>query len=203
MPANVPLEETDLLDAAVYELRRRLPETWVAERANRSVVQSGTAASQSLDGAIDLRAPNGTFTTFAVEAKQSFSPRDVERVLGGLSRVLRTIANHIPVLVVAPWLSPRTQELLEAEGLNFVDLTGNALIRLDNPAIYVKSAGAARNPEPTPRGRARVRGPKAARLVRFLADVRPPYGIREIAAATRLTPGYVSRLVDALDRGAL
>jgi hypothetical protein len=87
--------------------------------------------------------------------------------------------------------------------MNFVDLAGNALVRLENPAVYVKSTGATRNPTPMPRGRARVRGPKAARLIRLLADVRPPYGVREIAAAAELAPGYVSRLLDALDREAL
>jgi DNA-binding transcriptional ArsR family regulator len=33
--------------------------------------------------------------------------------------------------------------------------------------------------------------------------VRPPYGVSEIAVATGLAPGYVSRLLDALDRAAL
>lgn len=33
--------------------------------------------------------------------------------------------------------------------------------------------------------------------------MRPPYGVREIASAASLTAGYVSRLLDALDRDAL
>jgi len=117
--------------------------------------------------------------------------------------LLRTLAGNVPVLVVAPWLSPRSQELLDKESINFIDLTGNALVRLENPAVYIKTTGATRNPDPEPRGRARVRGPKAARLVRLLADVRPPYGVREIANVTQLAPGYVSRLLDALNREAL
>ncbi len=194
--------ERELLDAAVTELRRRVPAAWVVAPSERSIDQA-TGIPQRVDGVIEIRGPGGTFTTLAVEAKKSFAPRDVERVLGGLARTLRTIAHNIPVLVVAPWLSPRTQDLLEAEGLNYIDLTGNALVRLDNPALYVKSMGASRNPEPTPQGQARVRGPKAARLIRLLADVRPPYGGGEIASAAKLTPGYVSRLLDALDRQAL
>ncbi|MGD0454316.1 MAG: helix-turn-helix domain-containing protein [Solirubrobacteraceae bacterium] len=117
--------------------------------------------------------------------------------------MFRLVAPDVPVLVVAPWLSLRTRQILEAERINFIDLTGNALLRLDDPAVYISSSGATRNPEPTPRGRARVRGPKAARLIRILADVRPPYGVREIASAARLTPGYVSRLLETLDREAL
>jgi hypothetical protein len=93
--------------------------------------------------------------------------------------------------------------MLAADNLNFLDLTGNARISLDNPVVFIESAGAARNPEPAPRGRASIRGAKAARLVRVLADVRPPYGVRELAGAAELTAGYVSRLLDALDRDAL
>ncbi len=201
MVANTAVEETDLFGAAVLELRRLLPETWTVEPSNGNVAQSGER--RRLDAAIDVRAPDGTNTTFAVEVGRSFAPRDIERLLGRLSRVLRGIADNVPVLVVAPWLSPRTEELLEAEGMNFIDLTGNALVRLDKPAVYVSAKGATRNPQPIPRGRARVRGPKAARIVRMLADVRPPYGVREIASAAGLAPGYVSRLLDTLDREAL
>ncbi|MCA1689823.1 MAG: hypothetical protein LC720_05100 [Actinobacteria bacterium] len=95
------------------------------------------------------------------------------------------------------------RELLAAEKVNYIDLTGNALVRLDNPALYITTAGSARDPSPAPRGKARVRGPKAARLIRTLIDVRPPYGVGELAAATGLGPGYVSRLLDALDDDAL
>ncbi len=179
-----------------------MPDTWVVEASDQGL-EDGRGGPERADALIDVRAPNGTSATIIVEAKRAFAPRDVERLLGGLARTLRTLTYNIPVLVVAPWISPRTQELLEAEGLNYIDTTGNVLLRLDNPATYVKSTGSSRNPEPTPQGRARVRGPKAARLVRLLADVRPPYGGREIANAAELTAGYVSRLLDALDSQAL
>ena len=39
--------------------------------------------------------------------------------------------------------------------------------------------------------------------MRFLTDVRPPYNVKEIAAATELNPGYVSSLLDALDSEAI
>lgn len=202
MGANASLEETELIDRAVAWLGERLPPSWEVARSNRQIVGSGQGAPQSVDALIDIRASNG-ITTLAVEAKQAFSPRDVARLLPHLTRVIRSLANNPPVLVVAPWLSSRTQELLDREGMNFLDLTGNALIRTVYPAIYIRTSGAPRNPTPEPRARARVRGPKAARLVRLLADVRPPYGVREIAKAADLAPGYVSRLLDALDREVL
>ncbi|MGC9220909.1 MAG: hypothetical protein ACP5H2_06090 [Solirubrobacteraceae bacterium] len=110
---------------------------------------------------------------------------------------------RVSVLVVAPWLSARTQEVLRAEEINYVDLTGNAWIRSEQPAVFISSVGATRNPQPAQREPVRLRGAKAGRLIRGLVDIRPPYGVRAIAQATALNPGYVSRLLEALDREAL
>jgi hypothetical protein len=153
------------------------------------------------DGTILINAQNGV-ARLAVEAKRSLGPRDVAGLFGSIGRTLRALS-PVPILVVAPWLSARTRELLAAEGINYVDLTGNALVRLDYPAVFIESEGADRDPSPAPRPKARVRGPKAARLIRTLVDVRPPYGVRDLAEATGLTPGYISRLLDALDDDAL
>ncbi|HEY2140959.1 MAG TPA: hypothetical protein VGG98_02715 [Solirubrobacteraceae bacterium] len=204
MIANESIEATDLVDAAIARLREMLPDSWTVERSTRSEMAADTGQARTpTDGAIALRDPRGTYVTLAVEAKRSLDPRAVGQLSGGLSSVIRSIAGHIPLLVVAPWISSRTQELLTGEGINYIDLTGNTLLKLDNPALYMRAVGAAKNPQPASRGQARVRGPKAARLIRLLVDVRPPYGVSEIASVTGLTAGYISRLLDALDRDAL
>lgn len=203
MKENLGFEETDLVEAAVEWLRDQLPPSWEVNRATRLSTETGEAKPREVDGGIDLRGPNGAFTTLAVEARHSLDPRGVQQILPGLAQLLRTLAGNIPVLVVAPWLSARTQEVLAKEDINFLDLTGNALISVDSPTLFVRSAGAKRNPQRKTASRPRVRGPKAARLIRLLVDVRPPYGVGEIAAATQLAPGYVSRLLDTLDREAL
>jgi hypothetical protein len=203
MTANMRPRETDLVDAAVGWLESRVPSTWTVERSRRIATASGDDPAAIVDALIDLRAPSGTYTTLAVEARESMEPRDVQSLLGGLARSLRALAGSVPLLVVAPWLSRRTQELLADEHLNYLDLTGNALVRLDNPAVFIDAVGAARNPAPSVRGLATIRGAKAARLVRLLADVRPPYGVRELAEAGGLNAGYVSRLLESLDRAAL
>lgn len=200
--ANMLPTEDAQLEAAVAWLRARLPDAWQADRSQRMLRGAADATARTLDAGIDVRAGNGTTTTLAVEARRSFTPRDAELLFSGVARSLRALADHIPVLVVTPWLSPRAQELLTDEGINYIDLTGNARVQLGNPALFLSSTGAPRNPAPAARGQARLRGPKAGRLVRLLADVRPPYGVRDIAAAAGLNPGYVSRLLDALDREA-
>ncbi len=89
------------------------------------------------------------------------------------------------------------------EDVSYIDLTGNALLRIDNPPFYLQATGADRDPTPKEKKQAQLRGPKAARLIRLLMDVRPPYGVSELARATGLAARYVSRLLDTLDREAL
>jgi hypothetical protein len=164
---------------------------------------TGSAIAWLPDAAIDVRAVDGTSTTLAVEARRAFSPRDALLLFSGAAGSVRAPASRIPVLVVAAWLSPRTQELLAAENMNYLDLAGNARLQLDSPALFVKSLGERRNPAPAVRGQARLRGSKAGRLVRLLVDVQPPYGVRDLTAGADINPGYVSRLLDVLDREAL
>lgn len=200
MPANYDLDATELTDRVVGWLGDRLPPGWTATRTRLA----GPGDPATRDATIDIRGPDGTYAAIFVEAKRSFGPRDAQRLLAGLTRsLLERLGGTAAVLVAAPWLSRRTQELLAAQEVNYVDLTGNARIALSNPALFVSTEGAARNPEPMPRKPASLRGPKAARLIRLLGDVRPPYGVREIADAASLTPGYVSRLLDSLDRDAV
>ncbi len=197
MATNAAQAENDLVVWTLAWLRERLPPEWAIELSTRGF----GAAGGRPDAAIEVRTMN-VQSTIAVEAKRSLAPREVDRLLGGVGRTLRALT-PVPILVVAPWLSARTRILLAAEGLNYLDQTGNAAIRLDNPALFIRSEGASRDPAPAHRSKARVRGPKASRLVRTLVDIRPPYGVRELAEAAQLAPGYVSQLLDALDEDAL
>lgn len=198
MPANNPLRENELIEEAIVWLKKRLPAAWEIQTSRREEL-TGTGRA---DAAVEIRSP-GVYATLAIEAKRSFGPRDVAGLFGSVGRTLRALNPSIPILLVAPWLSARTRELLASEGVNYLDLTGNALVQLENPALFIQSQGADRDPSPSTRGKARFRGPKAGRLIRTLVDARPPYGVRELAEATGLAPGYVSRLLDALDDDAL
>lgn len=196
--ANTAVQENNLLETALDWLLERVPADWSFTASSRPELTS----SSGVDAAIEIGGP-GFGATVAVEIKRSLEPREVAGLFGSVGRTIRALSPNIPVLVIAPWLSSRTRELLASEGVNYIDLTGNALLRLERPALFIQTQGADRDPSPVPRGKARLRGPKAGRLIRFLADVRPPYGVRELAQATGLAPGYVSRLLDALDDQAL
>jgi hypothetical protein len=47
--------------------------------------------------------------------------------------------------------------------------------------------------------RPKLAGPRAGRLVRLLADVAPPYQAAELTAATGISKGYVSKLLDTME----
>ncbi len=193
-------EETSLSDQAIAWLQDRLPRGWTVELgAEGSVDPTGAP----LDSRFFLKAPNQTISAIAVEERESVTPRTVLSLISPRVQTARSMGAHLPLVVIAPWLSERTQELLAEQDLGYIDLTGNALLRIENPPFYLQAKGAERNPAPKERGQAQLRGPKAARLIRLLMDVRPPYGLGELAAATNLTPGYVSRLLDTLNREAL
>ncbi|HET7443584.1 MAG TPA: helix-turn-helix domain-containing protein [Solirubrobacterales bacterium] len=184
-----------LVEQAVAWLSNRLPQEWEVERVPLD-------PEQEVDARLTLRA-GGFIGSILVETRAAISPRDVSGLLSGFARSLRSITPGTALLVIAPWLSERTREALAGEEINYVDLTGNARIHLPSPALYIETVGAARNPAPETRSGPQLRGTKAARLIRLLADVAPPYGVRELADAAELTPGYVSRLLDTLYREAL
>ena len=205
MTANRTTEEKDLVESAISWLRSTLPTTWKVEASNRVVAgQDPTRPPAQIDALLEIQGPPGLGgISLMVEAKRVLTPRDAERLFSGTARRYRQLNPNTPVLVVAPWLSTRTRDVLAADDINFLDLTGNVRISLPYPPLFISSQGASRDPAPMDRGKARVRGPKAGRLIRFLLDVTPPYNVSQIAAETHLAAGYVSRLLDALDSDAL
>lgn len=205
MVANLTLEDKDLVESAVNQLRSILPPNWKVKLVNAVVAgQDPTRPSAEIDSLLEIQGPQGQGgTRLLIEVKRVLTPRDAESLFSGIARRYRQLNPNMPVLVVAPWLSTRTRDVLTADDINFLDLTGNVRISLPYQALFISSTGASRDPAPMPRGKARVRGPKAGRLVRFLLDVAPPYNVSQVAAATQLAPGYTSRLLDALDSEAL
>ncbi|MGH9268426.1 MAG: hypothetical protein ACRD0D_09640 [Acidimicrobiales bacterium] len=105
---------------------------------------------------------------------------------------------------MSDYLSPRTRELLAKEDISYLDLTGNIRLVMQSPPVFVEVAGAGRRPPATTTRRsAGLAGAKAGSVVRFLAEVVPPYGVNDIEEATGISRGYVSRVLDRLADEAL
>ncbi|MGH3736060.1 MAG: hypothetical protein ACRDT6_10630 [Micromonosporaceae bacterium] len=135
--------------------------------------------------------------TLIVQAFRRFIPRDVDRVLGGNHRLIRRVVRE-PIVVVAPWLSRRSREVLRERDINYIDLTGNVLIRVPRPAIHIRLDGAQQDPNPPAKPPVRLKGSGSNALVRVLVDFAPPYRLVDLAAASGLSNAYVSRTLDAL-----
>ncbi|MHB8463354.1 MAG: MarR family transcriptional regulator [Acidimicrobiales bacterium] len=167
------------LDEAVGWLREELPDGWTTSVTRRA----------SVGGGIRIAAPSGSAVEIAVRTIKDAAPRSVSALA----------SEEGPTLVVADWLSDRAQQILRAQGSSFLDSTGNAEIRLSEPGLFVRTEGAKRNPSPTPTKVPSLRGPKAWALLRTLAEVPPPLGVRELAEAVDVDAGYVSRVIRVLE----
>ena len=196
MSANLLIQETSLLEAAISSLNERLPERWSARRAQSATPDDGAGTE------IVLAEPNGSASRLVVEVRATLRPRDVDAMSSGLLRSLRRASPYVPILVVAPWLSERTREALRMDDLNYLDLTGNVDLRL-----RTRQCSSTR---PAPHGTLH-RAPRRSRTTRRQGRAADPYPRgdppavwrRRAGHRHRAHPGYVSRLLDTLDREAL
>ncbi len=182
--------------ATARRLRELLPEGWQ--------VEFGSSAGP--DGAIvSLQAPGGQAAALGVEARARVWPRDVPG-LAARRDDRREAGTETNLLVVAPWLSPRTREVLAEAGLSYLDQHGSLHLDVRSPAIYVHLDGAARNPAPPPKSLRSLRGPGAGRAVRALVDFAlppRPVGVRELAAASAASASTLSRVLALLEQDDL
>jgi hypothetical protein len=200
MPATQPValggldatwDEPDLTQAAVVSLSKRLPPRWTVE------AQPNASNAEDWDLVVKSGS-NGGQSNLLVETRQSFAPRDVAELTGGLFRRIRDRSSQIPILLVAPYISPRARDLLVENDINYLDLTGNVRIALDYPGLFVVTEGAQTDPAPTTRGSRGLRGAKVGAVVRALVDACPPYTGTQLAKASSVNQGYVSRILDTL-----
>ncbi|MGW0432463.1 hypothetical protein ACWDV4_07940 [Micromonospora sp. NPDC003197] len=166
-------------------------------------VLDGQGPFEAPEALWQLREQNSGYGLILVEARSSITPRNITKMRESLSGPVRRLMRGASVLVVAPWLSPRTRALLEESDWSYLDLTGNIRFRIDRPAVYIRLQGADRDPNPSPKPPARLHGAKARRLVRLLVDFAPPYRLTDLANVSGLTAGYVSKLLESLDDQAM
>jgi hypothetical protein len=182
---NVASSGTIRVRLAAEALRRRLPSGWVVELRPEG----------SADGLLTLRAPDGRRARLKLVSRKRVLPRDVAHLM--------TQAGSAQRMLVAPFLSPRARELLAAANASYADETGNLRVAVGDPAVFVESRGADRDPERQPRPLRSLKGSAAARVVRALCDFSPPYGVRTLADRSATPLGTVSRVVTLLEEEAL
>lgn len=188
--------EPQLLNVLREALRARLPAAWRIELAPE-VARAG----RRLGALLTITDPNGASGRIMVAVRRSLTPKDALLLIVQLR--VGTPTNE-QSLVLAPFLGPRTRQLLAEAGASYADATGNLRLAMDAPALYVESSGADTDPWKEPQSGLRsLKGPAAGRVVRALCDFRPPFGILELAQRSGTPASSVSRVVALLEREAL
>ena len=175
----MPAARRRRIDATIAQLRALLPPDWSvgATRQEGDVTFLRVADAASTDG------------NFRLLTEDRMDPREVRGLW---------LPSEDRALVSVDWLSERSRDLLRERGASYIDRTGNVEIRLGRPGLYIRTEGAARDPDPKPSKAPTLRGPRAWALLRTLVEVRPPYTAGDLAAALRLDDGYVSRMLQVL-----
>lgn len=164
-------------------LRRRLPPGWTAEEQHGPEVL-----------VVRLSGPDARSAELEVVVRSAVVPRDVYALLAATSR---------PALIVAPYLGERARQLIAEGGASYADATGNLRVVASEPAIFLEGLGAERDPDRTARPLHSLRGAAAGRVVRALAELDLPLGVRALSTASATPLGTVSRVVTFLDAEAL
>ncbi len=210
---NQPETEIELWEAVSARLSKAVPWDWTfASPRPRGSRWSGAETDPRVDAWLEFQI-QGVRARLAVELRLRFEPRDVEGLaeLAGSARSLIRPSDRVADaqnredgwLLAAPFLSRRSQELLVNAGWNYADATGNIRIALDRPPVFVQLQGAARDPFGETRPLRSLKGPAAGRLVRALADIRPPYGVLDLADRAGTSAAMASRVVALLAAEAI
>ena len=186
--------ENDILTKALEQIGSRLPSSWKVSPKAR---EAGST-DRRWDALVELKAPVEEGVCLVLEIRRSVDPRGVSQLLADG----KPPKGCFPVLA-SPFVNPRARDLLREAKWGYVDLTGNALLRISRPALFILTQGAEKNPWPEKRPVASLKGAVAGRIIRALCDAKPPIGVRALAAQAEATPGYLSRMLDFLNREAL
>jgi hypothetical protein len=190
--------EARLLRQVVRNIEALLPSDWTMTTLGEP------AGRDRPDLVAVVRGPDGAEATLIVGSKRALLPRDVAHVVMQLrSYAERAGLKDATLVVTAPFLSETARELIVSLDANYIDSTGNILIRALRPALFIKQGGATKDPWPSDETLRTLKGRGAGRALRALLDFQPPYGIREIAARAKVPIGSLSRTIDLLDRDGL
>jgi hypothetical protein len=196
-----PRTEAEALRRATAEISDRLPTGWAGELIPEPQVSTGP---YRLDGLYEIVSPSGERALLVLEAKLSVAGRDVEQLKTQLNHVVSHMldsGHEVRALVAAPYLSKPVRKRLEEAGLAYADVTGNVLIELSRPGLFLRDRGADADPWRGPgRPRGTLKGEPAARVVRALTDFNKVWTMRELAEESGASTGATYRVVDYLER---
>lgn len=197
---NTLVNEEQILDAALTELRKRLPGGWTA-----AAQPEGIRGQLRGDAVITLAAPDGRQAKLYAETKRNLVTKDLGAITAQLQRFVDAALEEEPQgvavpLVVARYLAQPLQRWLEEQNIAYADATGNLRIAVRDPALFVRDVGAQKDPWRGPgRPKGNLKGISAARVVRSLVDFRPPYTVPALMKLAGTPSGNTYRAVEFIE----
>ena len=179
-------------------LAERLPSGWSLRAEHEALIRD-----VRIDLVATIASASGGKAALAVEVKRTIEPRDVDRVADQVSLLASQAERGAVPVVAASYLSPRSRQLLDRLEVGYIDTTGNVRIEVSEPGLFISTSGADRDPWPQDDELQSLRGRGAARAVRAIIDSAPPFGVRELAAATGTSAATLSRVLELLERDAI
>jgi hypothetical protein len=118
-----------------------------------------------------VKGPDGAEASLIVEAKRTLIPRDAaDAVMQLRSYSEQAGMKDATLVVVARFLSETAREQIARLNANYIDSTGNILIRAQWPALFIKQGGATKDPWPSDDTLRTLKGRGAGRALRALLD---------------------------------
>lgn len=128
---------------------------------------------------------------FTAEVKNNGEPRFARQVVNQVQRYLRESEIDYGIFI-APYISSRSAEICQGEGIGYVDLAGNCHIAYET--IYIHKEGNT-NPFSRKRYLRSLYSPKAERILRvLLSSSRKDWKLEELAAESGVSLGQVANV---------
>jgi len=158
------------------------------------------ADGRQFDFVVSARSQTGSEYLFAVEERQSLTPRAAESLF---HRMAELAPDLVPV-VVCPVITPRVAELARASGISWCDYAGNCRIQQTHPPLLIVRQGF----KPVSQDFSSQSDPfsvKSSRIVRaLLSDPERDWTVQQLVdhPDVQVSLGLVSKVRKALARDA-
>lgn len=175
----------------IGELKRRLAEILPAKEVSWRPPENVRNSEVVLSAELALR---GRHLRLLFELKSQPNLASLRNAIAHAERLGKAYRGWLPVLV-SPHFSPEMRKVCRENGQAYLDLSGNAWIEA-GPILIDKEV--AKNLFPHKAKRRSPFADKATLVLRHLLDQQSLAGrVREISRAVRLSPGYVSTVLES------
>ncbi len=142
------------------------------------------------DLVVGLKWPGGKQTLVA-EVRKSGQPRQVREAVEQLNEYRAVLPNSCGIFL-APYISPKANELCRKQAIGYLDLAGNCLLSFGS--VYISKEGR-ENSLTRKRDLRSLYSPKAERILRvLLSDPKKPWRVQDIASEAGVSLGQASNV---------